>query len=524
MTVTLSNINAFTGATEDQHYAISYSLLKIRANESSNTDGFLLSDGAGGSLWYKDTAGELTAVNFTAGDVVLRSAGLYINNVLVTGPDARLYWLNDEAVQGGNVVDAFGVEAVATVSGTWGGSTAPTYESSGTPVSVKFSNITPNNDAPVTAPVTLAAIAEDSGARLITQADLLAQASDPEGNPLTVTGLAITAGNGSLVDNDNGTWTYTPAQDDDTQVSFAYVISDGALTTAGTAALDITPVDENATNQPPVVATLLNASANEGQASFSLNLLDGASDANDDLLFVTNLSFTINGEPSDLLPPGFSLQGDTLSADPASEAFDNLAADESLTVVVNYTIDDANDGTVAQTATVTITGTNDAAVLSSALVELVETDAILSTGGTLTISDVDSDETFVAQTNVAGDYGVFNIDAGGVWTYVANEAFNGLNVEDTLTDTFTVAAADGTTTTVEVTITGTNDAAVLSSALVELVETDAILSTGGTLTISDVDNAETFLAQTNVAGDTTVCSTSTPAACGPTWPMKPSTI
>ena len=43
------------------------------------------------------------------------------------------------------------------------------------------------------APVTLAAIAEDSGARLITQAELLANASDVDGPSLTATSLAISA-------------------------------------------------------------------------------------------------------------------------------------------------------------------------------------------------------------------------------------------------------------------------------------------------------------------------------------------
>ena len=43
-------------------------------------------------------------------------------------------------------------------------------------------DITPVNDAPTTVrPVTLGAIAEDSGARLITQAELLANATDVEG-------------------------------------------------------------------------------------------------------------------------------------------------------------------------------------------------------------------------------------------------------------------------------------------------------------------------------------------------------
>ena len=84
-------------------------------------------------------------------------------------------------------------------------------------------DITPVNDAPVThGAVTLAAIAEDSGARLITQAQLLGNASDVDGPSLTATGLAIATGNGSLVDNNDGTWSYTPALNDDTSVSFSY--------------------------------------------------------------------------------------------------------------------------------------------------------------------------------------------------------------------------------------------------------------------------------------------------------------
>ncbi|MDP3796761.1 MAG: cadherin-like domain-containing protein, partial [Polaromonas sp.] len=63
----------------------------------------------------------------------------------------------------------------------------------------------------ITSPIALTAIAEDSGARVITQAELLANASDIEGDALTATGLAIASGNGSLVDNLDGTWTYTPA-------------------------------------------------------------------------------------------------------------------------------------------------------------------------------------------------------------------------------------------------------------------------------------------------------------------------
>ena len=82
-------------------------------------------------------------------------------------------------------------------------------------------DITPVNDAPVTTAVTLAAMAEDSGARLITQAELLANATDVDSTVLTATGLAIASGNGTLVDNLDGTWSYTPALNDDTAVASA---------------------------------------------------------------------------------------------------------------------------------------------------------------------------------------------------------------------------------------------------------------------------------------------------------------
>ncbi|MEQ1912945.1 MAG: VCBS domain-containing protein, partial [Vicinamibacterales bacterium] len=138
---------------------------------------------------------------------------------------------------------------------------------------------------------------------------------------------------------------------------------------------------------------------------------------------------------------------------------------------------------------VTVHGKNDAADLSSDTKELVESDLVLSTGGTLTISDVDSPATFVAQPGTAGTYGTFAIDAAGVWTYTTDpSAHDEFEAGETYTDTFSVAAADGTLTSVTVNITGTNDAADLSSDTKELVESDLVLSTGGTLTISDVDS------------------------------------
>ena len=116
--------------------------------------------------------------------------------------------------------------------------------------------VTPVNDAPVvTAPVALDPIAEDSGARLITQADLLANASDADGPSLSAVNLAIASGSGALADNGDGTWSYTPALNDDTSVSFSYAVTDGiAAPVATSATLDVTPV-----NHAPVANADTNA-------------------------------------------------------------------------------------------------------------------------------------------------------------------------------------------------------------------------------------------------------------------------
>ncbi|TJX77025.1 MAG: adhesin, partial [Mesorhizobium sp.] len=130
----------------------------------------------------------------------------------------------------------------------------------------------------------------------------------------------------------------------------------------------------------------------------------------------------------------------------------------STTDTFNYTV---SDGSLTDTAvlTVTINGANDAAVLSSASVNLTEanTAAAISTSGTLTISDVDSSATFVAQVGTAGSYGTFAINAAGAWTYTASSAHDEFVAGQHYTETFNVVSADGTPTTVHIDILGTSD-------------------------------------------------------------------
>jgi VCBS repeat-containing protein len=106
-----------------------------------------------------------------------------------------------------------------------------------TPASVAWT-ITGTNDAPVATPVTLAHGTEDAS-YVIHASDLLAGVSDIDSQLLSITGLSIASGGGSLVAGQDGTWTYTPAAGYAGPVSFTYTASDGTLSANSTANLTL---------------------------------------------------------------------------------------------------------------------------------------------------------------------------------------------------------------------------------------------------------------------------------------------
>lgn len=96
------------------------------------------------------------------------------------------------------------------------------------------------NDLPEAVDVDLGAVVEDN-TFAIAAADLLAGVSDIDSAPF-ITSLVIQSGAGSLEDDGNGGFIYTPAEHDDTEVVFAYTASDGENAASALATLDITPV------------------------------------------------------------------------------------------------------------------------------------------------------------------------------------------------------------------------------------------------------------------------------------------
>eukprot|EP01030_Chromulinospumella_sphaerica_P003104 gene3104-3033_t len=321
---------------------------------------------------------------------------------------------------------------------------------------------------------------------IIKASDLLKGYSDAENQNLSIVNLTAKGDAGlviQVVANNDGTYTLTAPANYNGAVVLSYGVSDGVAVTSASQQLSITAVNDAAVLSS---ATVTLDETNEAlSTSGKLTVTDV--DSAQTFQVQTNVAGT-HGK--------FSIDAQGNWSYSANTALNSLNVGDS--VSDTFTVASA-DGTQTSVK-VTINGTNDSAVLSSAAVTLDETHEALSTSGKVTVTDIDSGETFQVQTNVAGTHGKFSIDAQGNWSYIANTALNSLNVGDSVSDTFTVASADGTQTSVKVTINGTNDAAVLSSALVALEENNEALSTNGTLTISDVDSGETFVVQTNAAG------------------------
>ncbi len=168
------------------------------------------------------------------------------------------------------------------------------------------------------------------------------------------------------------------------------------------------------------------------------------------------------------------------------------------------------DGT-AQVVTITITGTNDAAVISGDTTGSVVEAGGVGSGipgvpvatGDLNATDVDNPpddwNAVSSPTASANGYGTFTLTGAGTWIYVldnSNATVQALNAGDTLTDSFTATTVDGTAQVVTITITGTNDAAVISGDIAGTVleaggaanGTPGIPAATGDLDAADVDN------------------------------------
>ncbi|MFA0150852.1 VCBS domain-containing protein [Vibrio sp. 10N.261.46.C10] len=160
---------------------------------------------------------------------------------------------------------------------------------------------------------------------------------------------------------------------------------------------------------------------------------------------------------------------------------------------VQYEITDGVGNITHATLTTTITGTNDAALITGVDQGFVNEDTAPTMSTHLRVSDVDAGEEHFQAGTLTGKYGSAVLQSDGSLTYTLDNsmpAVQALGSSDHIQDVVTVTSTDGTTHDVTVTIQGTNDAAHISGVDHGSVyeDTSPVVSTH--LRVSDVDAGE----------------------------------
>ncbi len=168
------------------------------------------------------------------------------------------------------------------------------------------------------------------------------------------------------------------------------------------------------------------------------------------------------------------------------------------------------DGTT-QDIVVTINGVDDAPTFGGTLGLVITEDEGGAVGGTATVADVDAgDNAFVAvdPTALAGAFGTFTFEeTTGDWSYDLDEtlaAVQGMKTGDVpLTDTLTIASADGATQDIVVTINGVNDAPATGNPFANAVAVEDIAFTLALPvgTFSDIDGDTLEFSLSLASGD-----------------------
>jgi len=394
--------------------------------------------------------------NFTANDLVVE------NGTITDLTPANGGVSFTAALVANNVADAtnritLAADAYTDLAGNIGGSNT---------TSANF--ITELNKPPIGAPTGTINAAEDT-ATTITTADLLAGFSDAEGQTLTVDN--ISADQGTLSDNGDGTFTFTPDANFNGTVALTYDVTDGFNTLADqTLRFGVTPV-----NDAPVGITDSYSTDEDTVLSVPVaqSILNNDSDVDGDGLVASlatdaaNGSVTLNADGSFDYTPDANFSG--------TDSFTYTVSDGGLTsnpVTVNIAVGSANDAPVAGEDSFTAT---EDTVLSVPVAQ-----SILNND-----SDVDGDG-LVASLATDAANGSVTLDADGSFDYTPDANFNG-------SDSFTYEVSDGSFTdsaTVTIGVNSVNDAptGTADSYRTNAGETLSILAGQGVLTNdSDVD-------------------------------------
>ncbi|MDW1599375.1 tandem-95 repeat protein [Vibrio sp. Vb2960] len=342
--------------------------------------------------------------------------------------------------------------------------------------------VRPINDAPVPEDKTFEV--EEDGTLIFTDADLLAGATDIEGDNLTVEGVSYDGGDGILTDNGNGTYTFAPNENFNGDVNFSFDVSDGTDTVSANIDVSVTPVDD-----APVSGNLAYSVDEDGSIRLSQEqLLSQASDVEGDALTASNLSVDGNATVTQNDDGSFTITPD---------------ADFNGDIDISFDISDGTN-TVQATADLTVNPINDLPVPQDQQFSVEEdgtlifTDADLLTGAT----DIEGDNLTVEGVSYDGSDGILTDNGNGTYTFAPNENFNG-DVN------FSFDVSDGTDTVsanIDVSVTPVDDAPVSGNLAYSVDEDGSIrLSQEQLLSqASDVEGDALTASNLSVDGNATV--------------------
>ena len=312
--------------------------------------------------------------------------------------------------------------------------TVATHDGAATDTDTISITVTPVNDAPV-AVDDVATVVQGAA---VTTVNVLGNDSDPD-NTLTAASItAFTQGtHGSVVSNNNGTFTYTHDGSATTSDAFTYTINDGA---GGTDTATVTVTVNHAPVAVDDVATVA-----EGAAVTTVNVLGNDSDFDNTLTAANITAFTQGTHGSVVSNNNGTFTYTHDGSETTSDAF-------------TYTINDGAGGTDTATVTVTVIPVNDPPVAVDDVATVAEGAAVTTVN--VLGNDSDPDNTLTAASITAftqGMHGSVVSNNNGTFTYTHDDS-------ETISDAFTYTIVDGAggtaTATVTIIVTPVNDAPV----------------------------------------------------------------
>ena len=351
-----------------------------------------------------------------------------------------------------------------------------------------------SNNAPVVSGVVSVTGTEDQPVT-VTLAELLALATDPDGDPLSISGLS--ASSGVLIDNGDDTWTLTPDQDFNGSLTLSYTVEDGN----GGATPASASVTLSAVNDAPVISGP-NVDVTEGGTSV-LSVQDlGITDLDDpDADITVSVSNLANGQFERTTAPGTSITSFTLQevAD-GTIVFVHDGGEAAPTFSIQATDASGADSGTPTAVSISFTSVNDAPLVS-AISQTTNEDApsfsvdLLSTAG-----DADQSDTLSVNTLVQTGGRAASAALVGSTLSFDPSLFNDLAVGETEILTFTYNVNDGTVdvaNTLTVTVEGRNDAPTVS-AITQTTNEDATYVLDLLSVASDPDLTDTLSVNTLV--------------------------